>query len=87
MPKLLAAHAREGHRLWIRYDDGTEGEIDVSDFVGRGVFASLRDVATFARVHAGPSGQIMWSAQQELCADAMYLRLTEGRGQALFSPF
>lgn len=84
MPNLLEAQARGGHRLWLHYDDGAEGEIDISDFVGHGVFATLLDAAIFARVHVGPSGQIMWNVDQELCADAMYLRLTRRSPEEIF---
>ncbi len=76
MPCLLEVKAREDRRLWLRYDDGAEGVIDLSDIVGRGVFASLGEEAAFARVRVGANGQITWSPDQELCPDAMYLRLT-----------
>ena len=85
MPRLLEVQARMDYRLWLSYDDGTEGEIDLSDVAGRGIFEPLREEATFAAVHVGPSGQVAWSAELELCADAMYLRLT-GKSPAQLFP-
>jgi hypothetical protein len=76
MPALLEVQARQNHRLWLRYDDSVEGEVDLSDIAGRGVFEPLRDQATFAQVQVGPSGQVRWSQELELCPDALYLRLT-----------
>jgi hypothetical protein len=84
MPSLLEVKPREGRRLWLRYDDGAEGEIDLSDIVGRGVFESLVEETAFARVHVGGSGQIAWSPEQELCSDAMYLRLTGKTPEQVF---
>jgi hypothetical protein len=37
-PRPVEVRARLGFRLWLRYDDGTAGEVDLSDFAGRGVF-------------------------------------------------
>ena len=76
MPRLIEVQARKDHRLWLCYDDGAEGEIDLSDVAGRGVFEPLLEERAFADVRVGPSGQITWSAELELCPDAMYLRLT-----------
>lgn len=30
--------AREGYRIWLRYSDGSAGEVDLSHLAGRGVF-------------------------------------------------
>ena len=31
----VAAEAREGYRIWLRFADGVEGELDVSQRTGR----------------------------------------------------
>ena len=43
----LEAAARENHRLWLRYDDGACGEVDLSCLVGQGVFAAWSDPAFY----------------------------------------
>jgi hypothetical protein len=43
-----------GYRLWLRYQDGTEGEVDLSHLVGRGVFVSWTQEGEFAKVKLGP---------------------------------
>ncbi|MEO7648521.1 MAG: DUF2442 domain-containing protein [Gemmatimonadaceae bacterium] len=63
-----------GHRLWIRFVDGTEGEADVSRLVfGRdpGVFKVLRDPDLFARVGID-QGAVTWPGGLDLAPDAMY---------------
>ena len=68
--------AREGHRLWLRYADGTDGEVNLSRLAGKGVFAAWNEPGCFERVHIAPHRAIAWSDELELCADALYLELT-----------
>ena len=72
----VAVAAREGYRIWLRYSDGVEGEVDLSRLVGTGVFAAWRDRGFFERVHIGPGPAIAWSDEIDLCPDALYLQLT-----------
>ena len=36
-----------GHRVWLRFDDGLEGEIDLADELDGEVFEPLRDPGYF----------------------------------------
>ena len=68
--------ARAGHRIWLRYSDGTAGEVDLSRWVGQGVFAAWNEPGCFERVHIAPHRAIAWSDELELCPDALYMELT-----------
>jgi Protein of unknown function (DUF2442) len=76
MPKPTDVKPLPNHRIWLRYDDGTEGEVDLSDLAGQGVFEPWNDPAFFNTVHLGSHGAIEWSPDLDLCPDAMYIRLT-----------
>ena len=76
MFKPLSVEARPNWRLWIRYHDGSEGEIDLSNLVGQGVFTQLKDESLFRCVHIAEDGAIRWNGELELCSDALYLNLT-----------
>ena len=65
-----------GYKLEVSYPDGVVGVIDLSDSVGRGVFAPLLDEAFFKSVYIGDYGQIAWSDEIEICSDAAYLEIT-----------
>ena len=67
---------REGYRIWLRYTDGADGEVDLSHLAGRGVFEAWDDRACFETVHIAPSGGIAWGEVIELCPDALYVQLT-----------
>ena len=68
--------ALPGYKIRVDYADGVSGIVDMSDSVGRGVFAPLRDEAFFKKVHVGDHGQIAWTDEIEICPDAAYLEIT-----------
>ena len=49
MLRVVAARPLGGHRVWLRFDDGAEGEIDLAGELDGPVFEPLRDPAYFAR--------------------------------------
>ena len=71
--------ALEDYRIWIRYSDGSAGEVDLAHLAGRGVFAAWNDPRCFKDVHLGPAGAVAWGDDIELCPDALYIRLTGKR--------
>jgi len=87
MPKPVGIKALQPYRIWLRYDDGVQGEVDLSDLAGRGVFAAWNDPAVFNRVRLGSHGAIEWSPNLDLCPDAMYLRLTGKAAEEAFPTF
>lgn len=76
MYKPVEVRPLAGYRLYLRYADGVEGEVDVSSLVGQGVFALWNDVRQFEKVSIGPGGEIRWTEQIDLCPDALYLEIT-----------
>jgi hypothetical protein len=76
MPELVEVKALEGYKIWVRYSDGEQGVVDLSDLAGRGVFAHWNDDRRFRSVHLGPGNAVSWTDEVELCPDSVYLRLT-----------
>lgn len=72
----LEVEARDRYRLWVRFDDGVEGEVDLSHRAGRGVFAIWDTPGVFQRVSITSSRSIRWTEEAELCCDAVYLEIT-----------
>jgi hypothetical protein len=77
MKRPSCVAALSNYRIELVYPDGTTGVIDLSDSVGKGVFAPLQDEAFFRTVHIGQYGQIAWTEDLEICPDAAYLEIKE----------
>jgi hypothetical protein len=61
-----------GYRLFIRFDDGVQGEVDVASFVRfDGVFEPLRDLARFAEAFVD-LGTVCWPDDLDLAPEVLY---------------
>jgi hypothetical protein len=79
---IVEAKHLGGHRLYLRFGDGVEGEVDLGPMLQfTGVFGPLRDPAYFAQVRVdADAGTIAWPNGADLCPDVLRHRLT---GEAL----
>jgi len=84
MMKLSEVQALPGYKIRVRYEDGVEGEVDLSQDVGHGVFATWEDLDFFESVHISSHRSIAWSDDIELCADSIYLELTGKTSEEVF---
>jgi hypothetical protein len=84
MVKPVAIKALENYKIWIKYTDGVEGEVDLSGLVGRGVFKIWNNYSEFKKVQIGSHGAIAWGEEVDLCPDAIYLKLTNIQPEDLF---
>lgn len=84
MPKLTHVTPRSGYKLFLEYDDGVTGEVDLSHLAGRGVFAAWNDLAVFETVSIGEHGEVRWTDDLEVCADSLYLKISGKRPEDLF---
>ncbi len=84
MLKPVAVAALPDYKICLKYPDGVTGEVDLSHLVGKGVFSVWSDQETFRAVSLGDHGQIRWSAEIELCPDALYLEITGRAPEELF---
>ena len=84
MIRPVAVEALPQYRLRVVYADGVEGEVDLSDLVGQGVFSAFCDPEFFGQVSIGSGGEITWQDKVDICPDAVYLTLTAKKPQELF---
>ena len=50
LDRIVAVEARPEYRVWIRFEDGLEGELSLDHLVGKGVFAAWDDEGEFRKV-------------------------------------
>jgi hypothetical protein len=84
MFKPVEIKALSDYRMWLRFEDGVEGTVDLSHLAGRGVFALWNDPAAFQGVHVGPHGELVWNDEVDLCPDSLYLKLTGKSAEEVF---
>ncbi len=77
MIKPTDIKALEGFRIWVRFSDGVEGEVDLSHLrkLG-GVFESWDERAAFENTRISESGNYLWVGELDLCPDPLYQEIT-----------
>jgi Protein of unknown function (DUF2442) len=43
MNRVIDAKPLDDYRIWLRFDDDAQGEVDLVDLAGRGVLAAVAD--------------------------------------------
>lgn len=84
MPKLTTARPLPNYHLWLQYEDGVVGEVDLSDLAGRGVFRAWAEPGFFETVTIDEHGAVVWGEALDLCPDSLYLRLTGKTAEDVF---
>lgn len=75
MEKILKVTVLKGYQLFIEFDDGIRGEIDLSERLFGPMFEPLRDPEVFSRVGLDEFGAICWPNGADLAPDALYQQL------------
>ena len=75
MPRPTRVEARPNHRLFITFDDGLSGEVDLSSRLFGSMFEPLKDPAVFAQVTLDDFGAPCWPNGADLAPDALYTQL------------
>ena len=76
LARPIAVKPRDGYRVWVKFDDGEEGEVDYSHIPRNGVFAAWNDREVFERVYISEFHSLTWPGGLELCPNSTYMRLT-----------
>lgn len=54
LPRISAARYIDGHTIWLRFADGTEGEVDLLNELDGEVFEPLKDIEYFRQFTLHP---------------------------------
>ncbi|MEK6373348.1 MAG: DUF2442 domain-containing protein [Acidobacteriota bacterium] len=73
---VVEARHIDRYKIWVRFENGIEGEVDLSDLLDQGVFRPLRDVELFKRFHI-EYGTIVWNEQVDIAPESLYRRVLE----------
>ena len=74
----MILHVREAryvrdYVLWLRFNDGAEGEIDLESELDGEVFAPLKDLSQFRRFRVDPELQtVVWENGADIAPEFLY---------------
>ena len=57
---VVEARHTGGHRVWLRFDDGVAGEVDLATYLDGEVFAPIRSPEAFGRFVLGDARTLTW---------------------------
>ena len=76
MHEIIEVKPLSNYRVWIKFSDGVEGTVNLSELVGEGVFKAWEDIEFFNSVYVDPeSHTIAWEGGIDLCPDNLYAKV------------
>ncbi|MBW8049016.1 MAG: DUF2442 domain-containing protein [Cytophagales bacterium] len=73
MYKPIEVKALKKYKIWVRYEDGSAGEIDLFDLSGKPVFKFWDINKNFEKVYINKdTGAIAWNEEIEICPHSVY---------------
>jgi hypothetical protein len=65
--KIIACRPEPNYHVWIRFDDGLEGEVDLSYLVSKGIFKAWESVDFFNQVRVdSETDTLAWGDEIDL---------------------
>jgi hypothetical protein len=84
MHTITECRAERNYTLWIRFDDGLEGSVNLGDLVLTETYQAISDEETFSRVAIDPiSNSVMWAGGIKLDPEVLYRDLASKTFAAL----
>ncbi len=64
---IVKCEPHDNYKLWIQFDDGLSGEVDLKNLAGKGVFSAWNSIEFFNSVHIDKRTQtVAWGADIDL---------------------
>jgi len=71
--RILGAEVRGPSRLWLSFDDGAQGEVEIEPLLEGPIFEPLRNAEYFARVALDPvCGTVTWPNGADFAPEALH---------------
>lgn len=75
MRKVISVEARPEYTLFVKFDDGTEGEVSIADRLFGPVFEPLKNIDFFEQVAVDQYGVVCWPNEADLDSNVLYFKL------------
>lgn len=77
MVHVIEARYVGGHRVWLRFDDGLQGEVDLADALRGPIFEPLKDPQRFAEFKVDVT--LTWPSGADLAPESLHARVLRAR--------
>ena len=79
LSEVVSIEYRQGHVYHVAFDDGLEGDVDFSEYVGRGpIFEPLGDLAFFQQARI-EGGTISWPNGADIAPETLYEKVQSAK--------
>jgi len=76
LPRIREAKYKSDYRVWVKFDDGVEGEIDLEPELWGDMFEPLKDKGRFARLTFDEELRtIVWPNGADFAPEFLYQKL------------
>jgi hypothetical protein len=82
--RITEAKPVDRFRVFLRFDDGMSGVVDLSSIAGRGVFRAWDQEGVFEQLSISPEGALVWPGELDLCPDSLYLQVVNKSAAEVF---
>ena len=78
IPKVVEVKSLEGYRLWLRFNDGTTGTVDLSAELWGLLFEPLKDKTLFGQAAIHPELEtVTWPNGADLAPEFLYEQIAQ----------
>jgi hypothetical protein len=67
MNEIVEIKVLDNFQIWIKFKDGMEKEVNIRQFLGKGITEELLDYDNFKKVAIEPGGGIAWYNGFDVC--------------------
>lgn len=79
LPKLIKAEYRGDYRVWVKFSDGVEGEVDLTAELWGEIFEPLKEKALFGKLAFDEElGTVVWPNGADFAPEFLYQKLRPG---------
>jgi Protein of unknown function (DUF2442) len=75
IPYLKTAEPKPGYKLFVVFEDGVSGIVDLQDWKGKGVFEYWNNEENFRNFSITDNKKIEWNEYIDMDPDSFYLQL------------
>ncbi len=82
MLEVIRARYQEEYKIWVEFNDGVAGVIDLSDVLWGPMFEPLKDLERFQRFAVSDVlHTLVWENDADLAPECLYEKLARHSGQ------